>query len=49
LEDEDQTLLEDDPNLHGTQELHGIQIKTETDKRNLAGGEDSSPSKINRN
>jgi hypothetical protein len=49
LEDEDQTLLEDDQNLHGTQELHGIQIKTETDNRNLAGGEDNSPSKINRN
>ena len=40
LEDSNTSLLDDDPNLHGTQELHGIQIKTETDKTHLAGGED---------
>lgn len=49
LEDDDPSLMEDDPNLHGTQELHGIQIKTETDKRDLAGGDDNSPTKRERN
>lgn len=45
----DSFVMEDDPNLHGTQELHGIQIKTTTDRTNLAGGEDQSPSKVHKN
>lgn len=45
----DSFVQEDDPALHGTQELHGIQIKTTTDKAHLAGGEDQSPSKVHRN
>lgn len=34
---------EDDPNLHGTQELHGILIRTEEDKSKLAGDAVLSP------
>lgn len=30
--------LEDDPNLHGVQEINGIQIQTQEDTRNLIGG-----------
>jgi len=41
--DGDDGEAQDDPNLHGTQELHGIKIQTEGDKSRLAGGGVLSP------
>lgn len=32
--------VQDDPNLHGVQEINGIQIQTQEDARNLIGGSD---------
>lgn len=36
----DDNNLEDDPNLTGVQEINGIEIQTQEDRRNLIGGSD---------